>query len=170
MLPLVKQFWGICLLRVAPQDLPASHALMTLAGVCYFAVSLAIGGIQLEPAKVFPAALLDIAFLAVVTGVILWVGSFLPRYTQTFTALAGCGALLGLIAMPVLVWQQRVGAGAESGMTLPGLLLLLWSAWNIVVIGHIWRHALSAMLAVGIVLAVVYMYLAFKLAWLLFLA
>lgn len=167
-LPLLRQFWGICLLQTAPQDLPSSRALMYLAAFCYFGVSLAIGGIQLGPRLFLPAALLDTGFLAVATAVMLWVSSHLPRFTQTYTALTGGGAILGLIALPVLVWQQHVGTGPEVGVTVPGLLLLLWTAWNIVVVGHVLRHALSAMFAVGIVLAVVYMYLAFKLAWLLF--
>lgn len=169
MLPLLNQFWGICLLRVAPQDLPASRSLMGVSLLCYFAVSLAVAWIQLGTHLTLPAALLDTAFLAAVTGVVLWVRSYLHRYTQTFTALAGSGALLGLVALPILAWQKQVGAGPDAGFTLPGLLLLLWTAWNIVVVGHVLRHALSTMFAVGIVVAVVYMHLAFQLARVLFL-
>lgn len=170
MLPLLHQFWGICLLRVAPQDLPASRSLLGASLLFYFAVSLSVGWIQLAPNLALPAALLDTAFLATMTGVVLWVRSYLHRYTQTFTALAGSGALLGLVALPVLAWQQQTGTPTDGGFTLPALLLLLWTAWNIVVVGHVLRHALSTMFAVGIVVAVVYMHLAFQLARVLFLS
>jgi len=169
-LPLLKQFWGICFLRVPPQDLPSSHTLMGLSLTFYFAVSLSVGWIQLAPNLALPAAMLDTGFLAAMTGVVLWVRSYLHRYTQTFTALAGCGALMGIAALPVLAWQQQVGTGPDSGFTLPSLLLLLWTAWNIVVVGHVLRHALSTLFAVGIVVAVVYMHLAFQLARVLFLS
>lgn len=170
MLPLLKMFWGICLLRVPPQDLPASRRLLASSMLIYFALSFAVAGIQLASRLALPAAVLDTAFLSLVTFVMLWVRSYLPRYTQTLTALTGSGAILGAIALPVLLWQQQATAGnAEPAFTLPSLLLLLWTAWNIVVIGHVLRHALSTMFVVGIVLAVVYMHLAFHLARLLFL-
>lgn len=171
MLPLLNQFWGICLLRVAPQDLPTSRSLMGMSLFFYFAVSLSVGWVQLAPNLAFPAALLDTAFLAAMTGAVLWVRSYLHRYTQTFTALAGSGALMGIVALPVLAWQQQSGTTPpDSGFTLPSLLLLLWTAWNIVVVGHVLRHALSTMFVVGIVVAVVYMHLAYSLARVLFLS
>src|SRR3569832_610982 len=153
-LPLLKQFWGICFLRVPPQDLPSSHTLMGLSLTFYFAESLSVGWIQLAPKLALPAAMLDTGFLAAMTGVVLWVRSYLHRYTQTFTALAGCGALMGIAALPVLAWQQQVGTGPDSGFTLPSLLLMLWPAWNIVVVGLVLCFALFFLFVVGFVVVV----------------
>lgn len=169
MLPLLKMFWGICRLQVPPQDLPTSRILMLSAILCYFVASLVVAWIQLAPHLAIPAALLDTAFLSAMAAVVLWVQSHVSRFPQTITALAGSGAMLTAIAVPVVLWQQQATAGnPEAGLILPSLLLLLWTAWNIVVVGHILRHALSTIFAVGIVLAVAYMYLAFKLAGVLF--
>lgn len=167
MLPLLKWFWGICLLRVAPQDLPTSQMLMTASLLCYFLVSLLVAWLQLTSAVFVPAALLDTACLVAFTVAALWVPSFMHRFTQTLTALAGSGAILGVVALPVLLWQKQIG-GADTGFTLPTLLILLWTAWNIVVVGHVLRHALSTLFAFGIALAVVYMYIASRLAQVLF--
>ena len=114
-----------------------------------------------------PAALLDTVSMEAFTVAALWVPSFMHRFTQTLTALAGSGAILGVVALPVLLWQKQIG-GADTGITLPTLLILLWTAWNIVEVGHVLRHALSTLFAFGIALSVVYMYIASRLAQVLF--
>src|SRR3569832_2054004 len=71
-LPLLKQFWGICFLRVPPQDLPSSHSLMGLSLTFYFAVCFLVVWIHLAPNLARPAAMLVTVFLAAMTGVVLW--------------------------------------------------------------------------------------------------
>ncbi len=170
MLSQLNALWKICLIQAAPQDLPASRSLMYFSLLAYFSVSLISGWLQLPPPIALPAALLDTALLVVLTRGVLWVRSFDARFVQTLIAVAGSGALLGLVATPLLFWQQQFGAGAEESFNLPALLLLLWLAWSVVVIGHIMRHALSTLFAIGIAIAVIYMHFAFQLLRFLFLA
>lgn len=164
----VKTFWEICILQAAPQDLPTSRSLLLFSLAVYFAINLFSGWLQISAPLALPAALADTVLLVVLTRVMLWVRSFDARFVQTLTALAGSGAVMGLIATPILYWQHYAG-GAEGEFTLPSLLLLLWMAWSVVVMGHVLRHAMSTMLVIGLTLAVIYMHFAFRLLHFLFL-
>lgn len=53
-------------------------------------------------------------------------------------------------------------------VVLPTLLLLALLFWNLVVVGHILRHALSTNLGMGAVLATVYMYVSLSIIKILF--
>jgi len=82
------------------------------------------------------------------------------RLVQTLTALAGTGALLGLIGLPLIqqaAQAHQVEAGPSAGMVLAWLALL---AWSIAVKAHILRHALSMRYGSGLLLAGVHTILA----------
>ena len=77
------------------------------------------------------------------------------RLVQTLTALAGTGAIITLVSLPISGWF--LGAGPESregGFAI--ILLLMLVAWSLAVAGHIFRHALSVPFFVGLVLAIVF--------------
>ncbi|HHM05221.1 MAG TPA: hypothetical protein ENJ19_05705 [Gammaproteobacteria bacterium] len=163
----IKAFWTICTFNSAPQNLPASWTLLGITAVGYFAVSLMIAALQLGGAHAFPAALLDVVLLSALTRAVLWVRMFGERFVQTLTALTGTGALLGLVAVPVVAWHQRAQASG-SDASLPALMLLAWMAWDLAVIAYILRHALSTVFYVGAALALVYAYIAYRLTTVLF--
>ena len=85
------------------------------------------------------------------------------RFVQTLTALAGSGAIMTVIALPLVIWQSFVGVTDANAPTMPSWLLMIWMIWNVVVVGHILRHALSTVLPLGIGLAAVYAYITFQL-------
>ena len=165
---LITFFWGLCTLKTAPQDLPASSFLLGLVLPVYFATSLVVAMLQWPVSTAILAALLDTALLTMLTRLLLWVRLLSGRFLQTLTALAGSGALLAVLAVPLVLWQQQAGAAADGIAALPSVLLLLWTGWNVVVVGHILRHALSTLLALGIGLAAVYAYISFQLMRILF--
>ena len=169
MIGLIKAFWDICTFNSAPQNLPASWTLLGITVLGYFAVSLMIAAIQLGGTYALPAALLDVVLLSTLTRVVLWVKMFGERFVQTLTALTGTGTLLGLIAVPAVAWHQRVDAGGGDA-SLQALLLLAWMAWDLSVIAHILRHALTTMFYLGAALALVYGYIAYRLTTILFLS
>lgn len=152
---LVRLFAAICLLRAAPQDLPASRTLLGLPLGLYvlFAWLLAIPAYG-QPRAVW-VALLDSALLIAFIQILLHVLGRGARVPQTLTAMAGCGSLLGLLALPLVLWGQPSQAEEPvSGVLLYGWLLLL--VWNLVVSGHILRHALSTSLGTGTGVALLY--------------
>ena len=163
MIQLVNFFWGLCSLKTAPQDLPASHFLLGLMLLAYFLTSMVVAVLQWPVPQAVLAALLDTVLLTILCYVLLWARLLNQRFLQTLTALAGSGALLGWIAAPLIVWQKQVGATATGIAALPVLLLYMWMIWNVVVVGHILRHALSTALVLGVGLAGAYAYITFQL-------
>ena len=152
---LVRLFAAICLLRAAPQDLPASRALLgiTLGLYLLFAWLLAIPAYG--QARAVWVALLDTALLIVFIQLLLYLLGRGTRILQTLTAMAGCGSLLGLLALPLVLWGQPTQAEEQvSGLLLYAWLLLL--VWNLFVTGHILRHALSTSLGIGTGVALLY--------------
>ncbi len=155
MMQLVRLFAAICLLRAAPQDLPASRALLgfTLGLYLLFAWLLAIPAYG--EARALQVALLDTALLVVFIQSLLFLLSRSARILQTLTAMAGSGCLLGLLALPLVVWGQPSQAEEQvSGLLLYAWLLLL--VWNLLVAGHILRHALSTSLGIGTGVSLLY--------------
>ena len=163
MIQLIKMFWGICAVKAAPQDLPASSFLLGLALLAYLVTGTVVAAFQWPLSQAILAAFLDTVFLTVLSRVLLWARMLSGRFVQTLTALAGCGAVMTVIALPLVMWQSFVGVTDANAPTLPSWLLMIWMIWNVVVVGHILRHALSTVLPLGIGLAAVYAYISFQL-------
>lgn len=155
MLALLKLYRDLCLLRAAPQDLPFSRFLMLLSIVCYALVGLGVSlldqdlGLSLVSAGVDAALMIGLAYLG------LWIRDRIPRAVQTITALTGTGAFFGLLGWPLIASLQQVADDTPSSLSL---LLLGLIVWNMVVIGHILRHALDIPLWVGTGVALMYIY------------
>lgn len=159
---LLQRFIEICLLKAGPQDLPSSGFLLILALLCYGLVGIGLSLNQATFATSLLMVLVDVMLLALMTYLLLWLRLLPQRFLQTLTALAGTGALLALAAWPLLLWQQQSAVGLAS------LLLWLWFFWNLMVFGHIIRHALTTRLTIGVVMALLYMYLSFNVSRALF--
>lgn len=167
---LLRRYVEICLLRAAPQDLPASLFLLGLSLAAYFIVGVGISLRNLDLPAAAALVVLDTALLAGLLFLLLWVRDLPNRYLQTITALLGTGVILELIAWPLLAWQQQamVDNAATTGLVVSSLLLWVWLFWNLMVIGHILRHALSTLLPVGVGLGLLYMFISFSISRILF--
>jgi hypothetical protein len=152
---LILIWFDICLLRAGPQHLPASRELLGLAMASFTVVSflLSLPGYPLVAAG--QLALMDATLLVVFAAMVLYLSGKMARLTQTLTALSGTGTLLGLIALPVM---QLLSSGQEAGQPflLAGMLWLVLFGWNLVVMAHIMRHALSVSFPVAIGIAMLY--------------
>ncbi|MEW8028602.1 MAG: hypothetical protein AB2792_15610 [Candidatus Thiodiazotropha sp.] len=148
---LLKSAVDLCLLRSAPQDLPASNHLLWLLVLLNLLVGTAMvldGGLGL-----FRAVLENLFGLALMLGVFaaaLGMKGLLPRFNQTVSAMMLSGLLLSLLALPLVAWRHR-SESSESE-----LLLLVLFVWSIVVLGHILRHAFEVSLNLGIGFALLY--------------
>jgi hypothetical protein len=152
---LILIWFDICLLRAGPQDLPASRELLGLAMASYTLVSFLLSLPAYPLAAAGQLALMDAGLLTVFAAIVLYLTGKMARLTQTLTALSGTGTLLGLFALPVI---QLLASGEESGQPslLAGMLWLLLFGWNLIVVSHIMRHALSVNLPVAIGIAMLY--------------
>lgn len=153
-------------MRVAPQDLPTSVTLRNYALAAYFTLSCAQGMVNLPLHKALFAGVVDTGVLMGLSYILLWSRSLLPRWPQTVTALAGTGAVLEALSLPVMVWQSAAGESAAA--IPPGLLGLGLLFWMLLVVAHILRHALSVAWVWGSALATVYMYLSITIMYTLF--
>ncbi len=142
---------ALCLLRRAPQDLPASDILLWLLVI----LNLLVGSVMVMQAEFgFLRALLEnlfgVAMLLSVLAAALGMRGRLARFNQTASAMLLSELLLSLFALPLVAFGHR-GESAESE-----LLLLVVFIWSIVVLGHILRHAFEISLNLGIAFALLY--------------
>jgi hypothetical protein len=161
MLALFNLFLDICLLRKGPQDVPASTALLKLCLVGYALSGLLVLLLNTS----IPVAILQILLdLVLLSGLLYW-GLLLhrhpQRFEQTLSALTGVGTLMGLLALPPMLWI--VTQTADGDVSLPSLLLLAMLGWSITVIAHILRHAFETSLGLGILYALGYTLLSWTL-------
>ena len=146
---------NIMRLKAAPQDLPCSRFLMMLCIGCYLLMGLAISlldqtfGLALLSASIDTALLIGLAVLA------LWIRGYKGRSIQTVTAFAATGTLFEFIGWPLVAYLQQTSPDDPSNLSI---LLLVLIVWNIVVIGHILRHAVEVPMWVGSGVALLYIY------------
>jgi len=136
-------FINLCLLRANPQDLPAASTLTVMALLAYTLVSVGLSFSDLGLGRAALWAVLDTGVLAILTHSALLLRRFPERFYQTLTALMGSGALLGLLAWPIVALQNVTAQ-------------LIMLVWNLAVVAHILRHALSVPLALGIIVSLGY--------------
>lgn len=145
----LKLLLGICSLRASPQDLPATRAGLLAALLAYAAAGVlgVLDVVTLENAIL--AAAVDTLLLVAVTHLVLQWRRLENRFIQTLTALAGCGALLSLLA-----WGA---AGLVREVFEPEWVWAVFLVWYTLVFGHILRHALSITLAAGVAASLFYL-------------
>ena len=150
----VQPFVQIAMLRKAPQDLPSSLFLLKLTLIVHAMLGVFMFTNRLPLSESILAGLASTLVMCVLTTSLLFANRRSARIVQTLTAMAGSDVVIGVAALPVTAWLHNIADGpAASGV--PGLLFLALVVWNLVVAGHVLRHALSGPLPLGIVLALV---------------
>lgn len=164
---LLRIFFDLCRFRSAPQDLPYSKFLMALCVACYFLVGFAIALAEQPLGQSIITASADAGLMVGLAYLGLWVRDFMPRVTQTITALAGTGTLFELIGWPLVTFLQTLEEGETSSLSL---LLLGLVIWNIAVIGNILKHALEIPMWIGTGIALLYIYTSIRVMSVLYVA
>lgn len=141
-----------CLLRREPQADPVSVPALGGALLAYLAMDL----MQARASSGWSASLgmtaLDTLVMVLFSWSVLRLTKKTARYLQALTALAGTGAVLGLVGLPLI----QHAAQAQSGNGPPGMLVLGWMmllVWSVAVQAHIYRHALSVRYGTGLLVA-----------------
>lgn len=149
---IVDPFVQICLLRQGPQDLPTSGILLAIALIAHTVASVLMSNIQLGVTRAVLSGLIGTLLIVLLPGALLYAFKHGERIIQTVTALAGTGAIITFIALPLTGSlpdpEQRTGQGGFAT-----LLLLILIGWSIAIVGHIFRHALSIPYFLGLLLA-----------------
>jgi hypothetical protein len=155
---LIQPFFRLCLLNANPQDLPASTVLLGISLSAYLLVTTLVAVPVYGWGSSVLQAILEIALLLGYTRLALQTISHPERYTQTVSALAGAGVIIGVLALPLAYsLYSSASPGNVDSLTLFAYLLVF--AWLLVVYGHIYRHALSSGMLIGVLVGFGYVVL-----------
>ena len=135
-------------LRSGPQDLPAGWAPAATLALAYLAQGI-FADRALGDADGEPRSLLAIAVQFGAIAALLSLRNLSERLPQTLSALAGTGFIFGLLAMLILSRFRPGEPQADLALLYLGLF-----AWSLLVDAHIYRHALSVKMGIGVFLAV----------------
>lgn len=159
---LVMAFVDVALHRRSPNDFPPSWYLFRLVLVSY----LIVGFLSLRIGAEFNHAVQVIAFDTALYMGFAWVALRLfgdvARFPQAAIALLGTGTLLGLLHIPLLLWNSTFPFDVDR----PALLLLLVVAlliWSVDIGGWVLSRALGQPYVFGLLLMVVYVLVAMTL-------
>jgi len=162
-----KAFLEICLLRKGPQDLPKSTELLVLSLFMYTLIDVLLT-VQSRPlVDALMVSFVDVGFLLLVTFLILKQHKHLDRWHQTMTALFGTGVVLGIFIFPLVFggFQNQYEAWLQQIIVL---LFLIMVIWNVAVLAHIVRHAISTSAGIGVMIAILYVWMSSLLVTMLF--
>jgi len=135
-------------LRSGPQDLPAATGLAFLLAI-FYALQGMVTDRALDGADAAPRSLLAIAVQLGAISALLKTRRQAARIPQTISALAGTGCIFGALAYALL-------SQAQPGQPQPGLATAYLGlfVWSLAVDAHIYRHALSIKMSLGVLVAV----------------
>jgi peptidoglycan/LPS O-acetylase OafA/YrhL len=145
---LIRVLLDMLRLRSGPQDLPAARGLAFLLAAAY-ALQGMVTDQALDGTDAAPRSLLAIAVQLGAICALLQSRRQAARIPQTVSALAGTGFVFGLLAYALL-------SLAQPGQPQPGLATtyLALFVWSLAVDAHIYRHALSIKMSLGVLVAV----------------
>lgn len=158
---LANAFWGICLLRVRPQDLPASRVLFNLTLSCYIAANILINLLGLAPGEAVVLGVAVSLLVLLITKTILQIKGVAERFAQTATAMLGTGVLLSIPAFALRYWFY-VLEQTKTKSDLAGIIWILFFIWNLFIMAHILRHALDIRLLKGFLISAGYVVIIFQ--------
>jgi hypothetical protein len=148
-------FFGICCFNKGPQDVPISREFLSLCLIVYGLASFILA-LPSQPAEIAVlSGLIDTFLLAVLYYFLLYSWRKSERWMQTIIALSGTGIIFSVAAIPLFYLLDYIGPEDPVALWL-FLLVAILLVWNVSVMAHIMRHALSSSFAVGVIAALFY--------------
>ncbi len=162
---LIRLFFQLLFLRAGPEDMPAGQQPLLIAVGFYLVV-----GVLLDLAVTSEGGLghgLGAGLMLLAADALVLVGysaglaalrGHRARTPQMLTALFGATAMLGLVAWPLVVMQPTglEGENVDGQVGLWSVLMIALFAWNLVVLGQIYRRTLDFGAAIGVLTALGY--------------
>lgn len=151
---LVKAFVSLCFFRRLPQDWSISLKDYEKTALFYLAVFWSIQSLLMgEPALGLVAALSELILTQIFVFVVLCLARRRCFFFPAATLVMGAESLVGLLAIPGLVWL-RVAEGPILLVAFYSLMLFLF--WGLAVLGHIFCQILVRPSSFGFGVACVY--------------
>lgn len=135
MIPPLSTLFCLMAMRCGPQRLSADHRLLIAALAAHVGIGVILGVADADIGYALLTALLTTLVMVAVVHAALTLNGRGNRVSQSLTALAWCETLLGVVALPIVLF--------ELGDAPLLLLSLLVVGWNLAVSANIFRHALE---------------------------
>ena len=145
---ILARITDILRLRSGPQNMPAGWMPAITLSLAYIAQGFWVDRIFNE-AEASPRSLLAITVQFLIIAALLNIKKLKSRLPQTLTTLAGAGLFFGFLSIFLIHL-----ADPEAIQPLLALVWLALFLWSLAVDAHIYRHALSITMSLGILLAV----------------
>ncbi|HAK51151.1 MAG TPA: hypothetical protein DCM54_04505 [Gammaproteobacteria bacterium] len=159
MLPILKYFWQMCLLRSGPDRIPSQPLILVLALIFYLLADV-VGGSLARPsqsiASVLGIGLIDATIFGVVTFLLLSFMNLSGRFIATYTALLGTGIFMVVIQVPFILIRYTE---TSILMFFAESVALVCFGWWLVIIGHIYHRAANISILQGSAIGLVIMIL-----------
>lgn len=153
----LKQIWNIMCLRAGPQSLPYSYSLLVLFFFIHLTIDIALSGREALHWSGLLSSVINLVFTVAFVYVLLQWSKKIGRFVQTLLALLGVEIFIGLIGAVLLLSSKIPGLAALLSLLWLGLII-----WNVIIAGHIFRHALDTSMLWGVVLSILYNVLAYN--------
>jgi hypothetical protein len=152
---LLSLFLNVLFFKKGPKDVPHSSWLLgVLIGVDLI-LSTLVGAMDLILASAVIQSTLSLGLMALFLTLTLKFAGKSERFVKTFTTTTGVDVLMTLLGLTALLLGEVAG-----GLLGWGLLLLM--VWQMAVLAHILREALSTRLLPAVGLALSYTILAYR--------
>jgi hypothetical protein len=157
---LLQLLRDLCLLRRGPQDMP--HSPRLLIGVCIASLLLQLAIVRVLgiAGDALGAGLLSLAFNLGVLYLLLNLRGLTSRFIQAALALLCCAMLFSLLSLPVVMLAGGHAPTPEHATPLQlllGLIALPIVVWKLIVDAHILRHSMNLTFLGGLAVALLWL-------------
>ena len=159
MLPILKYFWKICLLKSGPDRIPAKPLILGVVLTIYL-IAEVTGGSLARPSQsilsILGTVLIEITIIGLVTFMLLLFMNMRQRFIPTYTSLLGVGILMVVIQMPFFLIMRNTDSSTLAIFSESVLLVCL--GWWLAIVGHIYHRAANVSIpqgsAIGLVILI----------------
>jgi hypothetical protein len=156
---LIELLRDLCFLKRAPQDLPYAPVQLATLSVVVAALAILVARNLQGIAEPVPQVVVAMALTLGLPWIALRIARHQARFVQTAMALMGINIVFMLLQVPLILLMGKVPEDPNqwNGLQLGiGWLLILLFVWNLMVHGHILRHALDLPMRLGLLIAAVF--------------
>ena len=162
--PLLSVFLQLLLLRQRPDILPASLFLFGILLLVNLFIGIGSFLMNFDLLQSILRTVADIISNLAFVYLLLLAVNKLNRNLQTMIAMLGTSAILNILSLLPLMVLSAV----KAPLGLAESMLYILFFWHIIVMGHIFRHALSVSFPMGLGVALLYISLAIFIFYFLF--
>lgn len=160
----LKHYLLMSLLLSSPDRLPYSPQCTLLTVIAYFMLGSQLVDEQRSATVVNTQILLELGMLAAIAWLGLRWRKLLPRFQQTFSALAGINLVISAAAIPLYRMVDADAGNPTSALVYVTLAILIW---NLAVLSLIFKRSLEISIQLAAVISFNYFVVyQFMTAWL----